>query len=572
MVASRPASIAELTDDPGRLEEMAERFRIVRLMETGLSAAAALERLDMKADAGAVRRAQRIFQRYQATGSVVNLRWTREVAPYVLTPLAQETILRYYNGRRSAGPKAVARMVQAHLRAMIAEAEARGEEPGIAIPSVRAIADFIQHLPAPVKAARGGDFTLWKKQYKWANTLDDTDYANQKWQVDHTRLDIWIRAQTATGEWAAVQVWLTVLLDVHSRAVAGWYASTDVPTAATTGIVLRGAILPKKDPDVWPVHGLPEIVVPDHGADFKSNQVAQWMQALGIQLQFTPPNCPNLKGEIERFFSTLKYRLSELSGYMGSDGKSQGAAALRIPRLLTLTQLRHEIQVFVDEYHAAVHRIIGEEPIALWQRSVRLRSATFADLDILLERSDRERVITKQGVRFGLRSEGGFYLAPELGERVGERVQVRYTPEDLGSIRLYSSPGGKFICEAFLEGTQYPALVVNQWREADRRAIRDRTKGYAREVDRDDTASAEAWDEAVTKAASWEDATPELNAPQATYADASASADAGGTTDEAGVFEAPRALSDEEQVAERVRLWSERDQQEFRTERMDEAP
>jgi hypothetical protein len=164
-----------------------------------------------------------------------------------------------------------------------------------------------------------------------------------------------------------------------------------------------------------------------------------------------------------------------------------------------------------------------------------------------------------------------------MGERVGERVQVRYTPEDLSSIRLYSSPGGKFICEAFLEGTQYPALVVNQWREADRGAIRERTKGYAREVERDDIASARAWDEAAAKAAGWEAATPEANTSQAALPDAisagaPASADASSTADEAAVFEAPRELSFEEQVDEKVRSWRKRDQEEFRAERPDEVP
>ena len=93
---------------------------------------------------------------------------------------------------------------------------------------------------------------------------------NDPWQVDHTQLDLPIL--DAAGKPA--RPWLTVVLDDHSGAVAGYPVFLGAPSAVQTALALRQAIWRKADP-TWPVCGLPAAHDSDHGTDFTSGYIAQ---------------------------------------------------------------------------------------------------------------------------------------------------------------------------------------------------------------------------------------------------------------------------------------------------------
>jgi transposase InsO family protein len=57
--------------------------------------------------------------------------------------------------------------------------------------------------------------------------------------------------------------WLTVILDDHSRAVAGYAVYLEAPSALQTALALRHAIWRKTDP-AWVVCGLPQMLFTDH--------------------------------------------------------------------------------------------------------------------------------------------------------------------------------------------------------------------------------------------------------------------------------------------------------------------
>jgi len=68
--------------------------------------------------------------------------------------------------------------------------------------------------------------------------------------------------------------WLTVILDDHSRAAAGYTVSLDAPSSLQTALALRQAIWRKSDP-AWPVCGIPGVLYSDHGSDFTSRHLEQ---------------------------------------------------------------------------------------------------------------------------------------------------------------------------------------------------------------------------------------------------------------------------------------------------------
>ena len=93
---------------------------------------------------------------------------------------------------------------------------------------------------------------------------------NALWQADHTALDILI--VDADGQ--HVRPWLTVVLDDHSRAVAGYMVFLGAPSALQTALALRQAIWRKLDAS-WPVCGIPDVLYVDHGSDFTSIHLEQ---------------------------------------------------------------------------------------------------------------------------------------------------------------------------------------------------------------------------------------------------------------------------------------------------------
>jgi transposase InsO family protein len=327
-------------------------------------------------------------------------------------------------------------------------------------------------------------------------------YANEVWQIDHTTLDVWVRVQVKPGVWKEAQVNLTAVLDVFSRAIMAFLVSTRAPDAWTTALALRKAILPK-DNEKWPARGLPTVLMPDNGKDFRASSVVSSVSALGIRLEYCPPHHPNSKPEIERWFGTItRGLLARTRGYKGAHMKSAGAAAKHIPKLLTLPALRSKIEAWVvDTYHARPHTGLEAEldgqPMSVWQRTVQLREMAAADLDVLLLKRDRIRKVNRAKLRLKLEGQRGrYYTAPELVEYHGQKVQLRYNPDDMESVLLYDATTGDRICEAWELGKKYTNDDVVQWRHQARKSLAERMKHYAAEIEEDDRKSKGAWDEA----------------------------------------------------------------------------
>ena len=82
---------------------------------------------------------------------------------------------------------------------------------------------------------------------------------NDLWQADHTELDVMILDEAGRP----ARPWLTVILDDHSRAAAGYTVFLGDPSAWQTALALRQAIWRKADP-AWPVCGLPAALYVDY--------------------------------------------------------------------------------------------------------------------------------------------------------------------------------------------------------------------------------------------------------------------------------------------------------------------
>jgi putative transposase len=227
----------------------------------------------------------------------------------------------------------------------------------------------------------------------------ESAHPNDLWQADHTELDVMVLDENDRP----ARPWLTVILDDHSRAVAGYTVFLGDPSAMQTALALRQAVWRKADPG-WAVCGWPSALYSDNGADFTSDHIAQVCAQAKVQLIHSTPGKPRGRGKSERFFGTITTELlPTLAGHIppGNHGKAVTAAAL------TLAQLDAVVgRYIVDNYHHRIHPETGQTPAARWQTGGWLprMAESLEALDLLLLTVSTPRKVQRDGVRcHGLR-------------------------------------------------------------------------------------------------------------------------------------------------------------------------
>jgi putative transposase len=295
----------------------------------------------------------------------------------------------------------------------------------------------------------------------------EAERPNHTWQADHTQLDLLI----LDVDGRPARPWLTVILDDHSRALAGYTVSLDAPSALQTALALRQAIWRKSDP-AWPVCGIPDVLYSDHGADFTSRHLEQVCLDLRVELVHSTAGVPQGRGKIERFFGTITTELlPALPGHL-APGSGTPASAPR----LSLAELDDAIGRFViDDYHARAHSETRQAPRERWLAGGWLPQMpeSLERLDLLLLTVAKPRVVQRDGIRF----QGVRYLDLTLAAYVGEPVTIRYDPRDLAEIRVYHR--GRFLCRAIA-----PELADQTISLRDLQAARNaRRRGLRAELD-----------------------------------------------------------------------------------------
>lgn len=276
---------------------------------------------------------------------------------------------------------------------------------------------------------------------------------NQLWEIDATRGD----AMCLTHDGSRRRFTLTAVIDVRSRRAMVLVSSE--PKAAATQALLRRAIV------TW---GFPETLKADNGKEFINRAVERFCRDAVITLKPCRPFSPEEKPHIERFFGTLNRDLFEkLPGYVGHNVAQRQAiehrrsfahrfgeeAQLVLETALSPEGLQARIDAWLnDVYERRPHDgdgMNGATPadvgLALAGDARALTNPRALDM-LLFPAPDSSgiRVVVKSGVRVG----NAFYVAPELGAHMGDRVFVRLDPHDASRIVVYSHDGSAFLCVA----------------------------------------------------------------------------------------------------------------------------
>jgi putative transposase len=343
-------------------------------------------------------------------------------------------------------------------------------EQNVAAPSYATVHAIIHNLdPALTTLAQEGP-AAFRNRYELIHR-HRAEKPNALWQADHTMLDILV--VDANGK--SARPWLTVILDDHSRAVAGYLVFLGAPSSLQTALALRQAIWRKANP-AWPMHGIPDVLYVDHGSDFTSEHLEQVAAALRIELIHSTVARPQGRGKIERFFGTINAELlTTLAGRL-VEGRPTSAPAL------SLSELDAALSAFiVGVYNKRPHSQTSEAPDAAWlaQGWLPRLPESLDDLDLLLLTVAKGRTVQRDGLRFqGLR-----YIDPTLAGYVGEPVTIRYDPRDLSEIRVFH--GDRFLCRAVSTehaGQTVTLKDIQTARVAHRRALRAEINARASRV------------------------------------------------------------------------------------------
>jgi putative transposase len=272
-----------------------------------------------------------------------------------------------------------------------------------------------------------------------------TSFPLERAEIDHTRLDVFVVDEETMLPLG--RPWLTLCVDVHTRAILGFDLSFDPPSHMTVARCLKMALLPKGDlstyksvKNQWDMYGVMETLVADNGLEFHGDALEAACLSLGTNLQFCPRKQPWFKGCVERTLGTLNRGVAH--GVPGTtfsnifEKKDYDAAK---HATVTLRTLREVIYLWiVDYYHQHPHKTLRDTPAHAWRAETAGMAIPLPsdakELDAILGKID-VRCLTHKGIELN----GLFYNSNEAGalaRRMGTNldVTVRYRDDNLGEI------------------------------------------------------------------------------------------------------------------------------------------
>lgn len=200
------------------------------------------------------------------------------------------------------------------------------------------------------------------------------EFPNANWplsvvQIDHTPLDIIL----CDDHWRMPvgRPWITLVFDVHSRMVLGFYVSFDPPSALSTGLAIAHSVLPKEDwlakynvNGEWPCWGIPDKIHVDNAKEFRGNMLQRACQQYHIDIEWRPVARPNFGAHVERYLGTLAKELKSLHGATFSNISERGNYNSSKKATFTLAEFEEWLTVYiVGSYHNQRHSSIGVSPI-----------------------------------------------------------------------------------------------------------------------------------------------------------------------------------------------------------------
>lgn len=314
-------------------------------------------------------------------------------------------------------------------------------------------------------------------------------------QVDHTEVDL-ILVDNLHRQ-PIGRPWLTLLIDVCTRMVLGFYISFDPPGNLSLGLCLAHAFLPKEKwlhnlgiETTWPCWGVPRTIHADNAKEFRGLMLKKACQEYGINLEWRPVAKPRYGAHIERLLGTLMEDIHGLAGTTFSNPQQRGEYDSEGESSMSLEEFeRWFTHLCLDIYHQRPHSHLGMPPIAKWQEGIlgtrktpgiglptRITNEQKLKLDLM---PFDEKTVQHYGIVWDKVQYQHDVLRRWINEpdpdhpKHKRKFLCRRDPRDISVIWFYDPEVHQYYAIPY-RNTAHPAISIWELREANKRARAER--------------------------------------------------------------------------------------------------
>ncbi|QXT34808.1 DDE-type integrase/transposase/recombinase [Sphingomonas sanguinis] len=327
-----------------------------------------------------------------------------------------------------------------------------------------------QLLDADTEQTKKGKAAL-EQDWRGAGRPLTADHVMQRVIVDHTEMDVFVVDDTR--EMVLGRPWLTLAIDVRTRAIVAHVITFVPPSIWTVGEILRRMAMPKRPPAellkrhpiLRRLRGRPDQIIVDNATEFRSLFFEAAARGLGFSIRYCPVKKPRYRAICERAIGTANAAIcQEMSGrvlpiaearHLDYDGEGQA--------VVIMDELEAVANWWVAEYNTEPHSGIRDEaPADVFQReAARHGIMNFRDLDrFRLETMDivPEAEVDAGGItRWGLRWQHAARVPELLNDLVkaepgrrrrqdaAAKVMFRFDPMDLSRIWVWNRIGQEYV-------------------------------------------------------------------------------------------------------------------------------
>lgn len=378
---------------------------------------------------------------------------------------------------------------------IIREIERLCAKQKVEAPHPNTIRNRIRRLEAVKKTkARDGNKAAREAFEPSKGHFPGADFPLSVVQVDHTLLDT-ILVDDAHRQ-PIGRPWLTLLIDVFSRMVLGFYISLDPPGNLSLGLCLTHAFLPKEKwlskhgiETAWPCWGIPRTIHADNAKEFRGKMLKNACKEYGINVEWRPVATPHYGAHIERLLGTLNGEIHGVPGTTFSNPTQRGEYDSDGKAAMSLAEFERWFAILcIDVYHQRSHSELGMPPIAKWQEGIfgtnkmpgigmppRITDELRLKLDLMPfeTRTVQQYGIVWDHVEYQHDVLRRWVNAPDpASPKLKRKFLCRRDPRDISTIWFYDPEVEQYYAIPY-RNTAHPAISIWELREAEKRVTED---------------------------------------------------------------------------------------------------
>ena len=289
-----------------------------------------------------------------------------------------------------------------------------------------------------------------------------------RYEIDATTADIYLVSDDDDNR-VIGRPTLYTLIDVFTRMAAGYYIGFGVPSYQTVINALVNAAMTKEeslkeigetDVDLWPVSGLPEVLLADKGSEFFGKQSNNLLDIFTVHVENAPAYRGDAKGIVERFFGSWQNGFKNICEGVVTPSrlKKAGEQDYRVEANVPISEFRRlMISGILAHNHTEISRsydrakdipdTLPMTPISLWNWGIQNRSGALKTVDkqqLIAGLLPKATATTSalglcfHGVYYNIESltEEGAFLRKNFGERE-KKYTIAYDPLCLNKVYVF---------------------------------------------------------------------------------------------------------------------------------------